>query len=205
MLQLQLFLSTHWLPRSCLGDLDSWSTAACAVPVLPKLSRSTKAGWQALLLLASHGDGVECLPSGTDASGGRTLDADIVGSTVCGIRVTEVLPESGLRAEKVLVEGVGLLTARPVCLPLPGAPALVRGKDQGHRADVDCCRLVATAEPILVAGAVNWEVSVLARTIVSRLRLLQLGSACAVDGKGITASAPITWRCPTAHLNIYAH
>lgn len=143
---------------------------------------------------------MEGLPSGADASRGRTLDADVVGSTVCGIRVTEVLPESGLWAEKVLMEGVCLLTARPVCLPLPGAPALVRGKDEADRADVDCCRLVASTEPILVTGGFNWEVSVLTRTIVSRLSRLQLGSTCAVDGKGIAASAPITWRGPIAHL-----
>ena len=115
---------------------------------------------------------MECLASRADASGGRALDTDIVGSTVCGIRITEVLPESGLRAEKVLMEGVGFLTAWPVCLTLPGAPALVRGKDKGDRADVDCCRLVTATEPILVAGAGNWEVSVLPRAIVSRLSRL---------------------------------
>ena len=147
---------------------------------------------------------MECLPSGADASRGRTLDADIVGSTVCRIRVTEVLPESGLRAEKVLMKGVCLFTAWPVCLTLPGAPALIRGKDEAHRTDVDCCRLVAATEPILVAGVGNWEVSVLPRTIVSRLSRLQVGSTCAVDGKRIAASAPITWGCTTAHLD-YAH
>ena len=120
---------------------------------------------------------MECLSSGADASGGGTLDADIVGSAVCRIRVTKVLPKSGLRAEKVLMEGVSFLTAWPVCLSLPGAPALVRGKDKGDRADVDCCRLVTATEPILVAGAGNWEVSVLPRAIVSRLSNLQLGSA----------------------------
>ena len=144
---------------------------------------------------------MKCLPSGADASRGRTLDADVVGSTVCGIRVTEVLPESGLWAEKVLMEGVCLLTAWPVCLPLPGAPALVWGKDEADRADVDCCRLVPATEPILVAGGFNWEVSILTRTIISRLSWLQLGSTCAVDGKRIAASATITWGCTSAHLN----
>ena len=45
---------THWLPRPCLWYLDSRSTTACAVPVLPKLSWSTKTSWQAFLLLASN-------------------------------------------------------------------------------------------------------------------------------------------------------
>ena len=58
----------------------------------------------------------------------------------------------------------------------------------------------------LVAGSVNWEVSILSRAIVSRLRWLKQGSTCAVDGKWVTASAAVAWGGASTNLgNAHSH
>ena len=51
------------------------------------------------------------------------MHADVVRSAVGRVGVAQVLTEARLRAEKVFVERVRLLTLWPVCLSLPGAPA----------------------------------------------------------------------------------
>ena len=51
------------------------------------------------------------------------MHADVVRSAVGRVGVPQVLTEPRLRAEKVFVERVRLLTLWPVCLSLPGAPA----------------------------------------------------------------------------------